>query len=72
MKSISTKRKLVDLSETTIKTLSCCAKVEGKSLKKYIESILDKEAERARSEVPDSVTDARIISLVGIIRMEGH
>lgn len=62
------RRKLIDLSEPTFNALSVRAKAEGVSLKKYIENLLDKEAEKTRSSIPESVTDARIINLVGVAK----
>lgn len=70
MERAETKRKLIDISETTIEALSFQAKAEGVSLKKYIERLLDREAKRSRSSIPDSVTDPRIRGLLGIIRYD--
>lgn len=72
MERPDTKRKLIDISEPTIEALSFQAKAEGVSLKKYIERLLDKAAERSRSSIPDSVTDPRIRGLLGIIRYDNQ
>lgn len=68
MSANDARRKLIDLSESTFDALSVRAKAEGVSFKRYIETLLDKEAEKTRSSIPESVTDTRIINLVGIAK----
>ncbi len=62
------KRKLIDLSAPVFTALTREAQKQGVSLKKYIENLLESEAERRRPAVPAGVTDPRIISLVGIAK----
>ena len=68
MNSAVSKRKLIDLSEPVFISLSMQARKEGISLKKYIEKLLEAEAERWRSAIPSDVTDPQILSLVGIAK----
>lgn len=68
MNSTASKRKLIDLREPVFAVLSMQARQEGVSLKKYIEKLLEAEAERRRPAIPDDVTDPRILSLVGIAK----
>ena len=68
MNPAATKRKLIDLSEPVFDVLSMQARQEGVSLKKYIEKLLEDEAERRRPAIPADVTDPRILSLVGIAK----
>ena len=68
MHSAVSKRKLIDLSEPVFTSLSMQARQEGISLKKYIEKLLEAEAERRRPAVPADVNDPRILSLVGIAK----
>ena len=68
MNSTVSKRKLIDLSEPVFTALSMQARKEGISLKKYIEKLLETEAERRRPTIPADVTDPQILSLVGIAK----
>lgn len=68
MSTVAVKRKLIDLYGPVFDTLSIRAREKGVSLKKYIETLLEEEAFRNRPAIPESVSDARIINLVGIAR----
>ena len=68
MNHAATKRKLIDLELPIFTILSQEARKEGVSLKKYIENLLEAEAERRRPAVPVDVTDPRILSLVGVAK----
>lgn len=68
MRPDTAKRKLIDIKGTVFETLSLQAHREGMSLKKYIETLLEKDAERHRAERPAHITDQRILGLVGIAK----
>lgn len=44
------KRKNIDLTDDTFRSLSIMAAADGKNLKAYIESVLDNEANKLREE----------------------
>ena len=60
----TTKRKIIDLDDTTFKTLSIMAIEEGTNLKKYIEKVL--------SEVADNYEDSKLYTKLNKERSEGH
>ena len=60
----SSKRKIINLDETTFKTLSIMAIEEGTNLKNYIEKLL--------SDIADNYEDARIYAKLSKERPEGH
>ena len=68
MDTSTTKRKLIDLDMPVFTILSQQARKEGISLKKYIENLLEAEAEQRRPSVPTGVTDPRILSLIGVAK----
>lgn len=68
MNTSFTKRKLIDLNLPVFTALSQQARKEGVSLKKFIENLLEAEAERRQPAVPAGVTDPRILSLVGVVK----
>lgn len=68
MEANTTRRKLIDLRTPVFDALSVQAKKRGVSLKKYIETVLEEDAAQHRAPAPASVTDARILGLVGIAR----
>lgn len=68
MNPFTAKRKLIDIEGLVFETLSRQAKREGISLKKYIETLLEKDAELHRAEMPTRITDPRILNLVGIAK----
>ena len=61
-------RKLIDIKAPVFRTLSNKARREGVSLKRYIEDLLDLEASKELQDVPEGVTDPKILSLIGIAR----
>lgn len=68
MSTVAVKRKLIDLNGPVFDALSVRAREKGVSLKKYIETLLEEDAIRHRPSIPDSVSDTRIVNLVGIAR----
>ena len=58
------KRKIINLDETTFKTLSIMAVEEGTNLKNYIEKLL--------SDIADNYEDARLYAKLSKERPEGH
>lgn len=68
MTVLPAKRKLIDITGPVFETLSRQAHREGVSLKKYIETLLEKDAEQHRAEMPARITDPRILGLVGVAR----
>ena len=58
------KRKIINLDETTFKTLSIMAVEEGTNLKNYIEKLL--------SEIADNYEDAKLYAKLSKERPEGH
>ena len=68
MNNVVSKRKLIDIRMPVFSVLSLQASKAGVSLKKYIENLLEAEAERAWPAVPSEVTDPRILSLIGIAK----
>ena len=58
------KRKIINLDETTCKTLSIMAVEEGTNLKNYIEKLL--------SDIADNYEDAKLYAKLSKERPEGH
>ena len=58
------KRKIIDLDDTTFKTLSIMAIEEGTNLKNYIEKVL--------SEIADNYEDSKLYAKLSKERPEGH
>lgn len=58
------KRKIINLDETTFKTLSIMAIEEGTNLKNYIEKVL--------SEIADNYEDSKLYAKLSKERSEGH
>ena len=58
------KRKIINLDETTFKTLSIMAIEEGTKLKNYIEKLL--------ADIADSYEDSRLYAKLSTERPEGH
>lgn len=58
------KRKIINLDETTFKTLSIMAIEEGTNLKNYIEKLL--------SDIAENYEDARLYAKLSKERPEGH
>ena len=58
------KRKIIDLDDTTFKTLSIMAIEEGTNLKNYIEKVL--------SEIADNYEEAKLYAKLSKERPEGH
>ena len=58
------KRKIIDLDDTTFKTLSIMAIEEGTNLKNYIEKVL--------SEIADNYEDSKLYDKLSKERPEGH
>ena len=58
------KRKIIDLDDTTFKTLSIMAIEEGTNLKNYIEKVL--------SEIADNYEDSKLYAKLSNERPEGH
>ena len=68
MAAVVSKRKLIDIRMPVFSVLSLQASKDGVSLKKYIENLLEAEAEQRRPAVPTGVTDPRILSLIGVAK----
>lgn len=68
METVTMKRKLIDIKAPVFETLSLQARREGVSLKKYIETLLERDAEQHRAEQSAHVKDPRILGLVGIAK----
>ena len=58
------KRKIIDLDDTTFKTLSIMAIEEGTNLKNYIEKVL--------SEIADNYEDSKLYAKLSKEHPEGH
>ena len=58
------KRKIINLDETTFKTLSIMAIEEGTNLKNYIEKLL--------ADIADNYEDSRLYAKLSKERPEGH
>ena len=58
------KRKIINLDETTFKTLSIMAIEEGTNLKNYIEKLL--------ADIADSYADSTLYTKLSKERPEGH
>ena len=58
------KRKIINLDETTFKTLSIMAIEEGANLKNYIENLL--------VDIADTYEDSRLYAKLSKERPEGH
>lgn len=58
------KRKIINLDESTFKTLSIMAIEDGTNLKNYIEKLL--------SDIADNYEDARLYAKLNKERPEGH
>ena len=58
------KRKIIDLDDTTFKTLSIMAIEEGTNLKNYIEKVL--------SEIADNYEDSKLYAKLSKERPERH
>ena len=58
------KRKIIDLDDTTFKTLSIMAIEEGTNLKNYIERLL--------SDIAESYEDSKLYAKLSKERPEGH
>ena len=58
------KRKIINLEESTFKTLSIMAVEEGTNLKNYIEKLL--------SDIADNYEDAKLYAKLSKERPEGH
>ena len=62
------KRKLIDIKPDVFDTLTVLARGKSMSLKKYIEMLLEEESARRAPSIPASVTDARVIGLLGMAK----
>ena len=60
----TSKRKIINLDETTFKTLSIMAIEEGTNLKSYIEKLL--------SDIAESHEDSKLYAKLSKERPEGH
>ena len=65
-------RKLIDIKTPVFMSLSNKAKRKGVSLKRYIEDLLEEDAMTETLPVPQGVTDAKILSLIGIAKPIVH
>ena len=61
-------RKLIDIKAPVFISLSTKARKKGVSLKKYIEDLLEEDAMKGSQPAPEGVTDARILSLIGMAK----
>lgn len=61
-------RKLIDLRAPVVRAISLKAKAKSMSFKKYVETLVEKDAAEGNSYalIPEGVTDPVLTSLVGI------
>ena len=61
-------RKLIDIKPAVFESLTVMAKGQNMSLKKYIETLLEKESSQRLSSIPPTLTDLRVINLLGLAK----
>jgi hypothetical protein len=61
-------RKLIDIKAPVFLSLTQKARRKGVSLKRYIEDLLEEDAMTGSQSVPQGVTDAKILSLIGMAK----
>ena len=61
-------RKLIDLSVPVVRAISIKAKAKSMSFKRYVESLIEKDAaeDNGLGMIPEGVSDPFLLSLVGI------
>ena len=67
MEPVAYKRKLIDLRPDVFRGLSLKARKRGVTLKRYIENVLEEDADMETS-IPSGVTSPKIISLIGLAK----
>ena len=68
MDTVISRRKLIDLKGSVFESLTLQARQQGVSLKRYIETVLEENAQQYRSDLSEHASDPRILSLVGIAK----
>ena len=63
-----TTRKLIDIKAPVFRSLTLKARRKGVSLKRYIEDLLEEDAQEERRTAPEGVTDEKILSLIGLAK----
>ena len=63
-----TTRKLIDIKAPVFNSLALKARRKGVSLKRYIEDLLEEDASTEHRAAPAGVTDAKILSLIGLAK----
>ena len=66
--SAETTRKLIDIKAPVFRSLTLKARRKGVSLKRYIEDLLEEDAQEERRTAPEGVTDEKILSLIGLAK----
>lgn len=63
-----TTRKLIDIKAPVFRSLTLKARRKGVSLKRYIEDLLEADAQEDRRTAPEGVTDEKVLSLIGLAK----
>ena len=63
-----TTRKLIDIKASVFRSLTLKARRKGVSLKRYIEDLLEEDAQEDHRTAPQGVTDEKILSLIGLAK----
>ena len=64
----ATTRKLIDIKPSVINVLKVKARSKGVSLKRYIEDLLEEDSNKDVLHVPEGVTNAKVIALIGVAK----
>ena len=63
-----TTRKLIDIKAPVFQSLTLKARRKGVSLKRYIEDLLEENAQEEHRPAPEGVTDEKVLSLIGLAK----
>ena len=63
-----TTRKLIDIKAPVFNSLALKARRKGVSLKRYIEDLLEEDAQEEHRAAPEGVTDEKVLSLIGLAK----
>lgn len=63
-----TTRKLIDIKAPVFQSLTLKARRKGVSLKRYIEDLLEEDAQEEHRPAPEGVTDEKVLSLIGLAK----
>ena len=64
----SATRKLIDIKPSVINALKIKARRKGVSLKRYIEDLLEEDSNKDILHVPEGVSNAKVIALIGVAK----